>query len=195
MDLQLLHTAYTSPVQRVLVIGCRGSGKTTLTRRIAAERSLPWTSLDSIFWKPGWVETPDAEFIPRVEALCKGDAWVIDGSYVRTLAKRLEYADTVVWLDLPRRSCLWGVTRRILNGYGRVRSEMPEGCAEHLNWSFYKWIWNFKRRHDALYLELLTDWLGRDIERGKCVTNAGASRRAWWVTNRREQALAGRSDL
>jgi adenylate kinase family enzyme len=115
-------------VERVLVIGCSGSGKTTLARKIAAAHNLPWTSLDNLFWKPGWVESSDEEFFPKVDALCNEPRWVIDGTFSRTLHLRLPRADTVIWLDLPLRTCLWSVLKRVVQWRGRVRPEMPAGC-------------------------------------------------------------------
>lgn len=180
------------------MIGCSGSGKTTLARRIAREHDLPWISLDTLFWQPGWVESTDEEFFPKVEAWCAKDAWVIDGTFSRTLHLRLPRTDTVIWLDLPRRTCLWGITRRwcvnwrpALFGGSRTRPEMPAGCAEKIDWEFIQWIWNYRRTHDHKNLATLTEWLGREPVRGKCtvgeLTNdAGKPRKVWWVTQRSE---------
>ena len=183
-------------MKRVLVIGCSGSGKTTLARRIARERGLPQVSLDTLFWKPGWIETPDTEFFPKVEAWCARDAWVMDGTFSRTLHLRLPRADTVIWLDFPRRTCLWGIARRwlanwrlALLGGSRTRPEMPEGCAEKIDLEFIQWIWNYRRTHDDKTLATLTEWLGHEPVRGECTVSGltsddGMARRLWWLGSR-----------
>lgn len=181
---------YNKAMRRVLVMGCSGSGKTTLARRIAERYGLTWSSLDSVFWKPGWVESTDEEFFPKVEALMEEPRWVIDGTYTRTLHLRLPYADTVIWLDLPRRTCLLSIVRRVMLNYGTVRPELPEGCAEKWDWEFMRWIWNYRRTHDHLHIERLMEWLGRAPVRGECTegsnTTEGVIRRVWWLANRRQ---------
>lgn len=40
---------------RILVMGCSGGGKTTLSRKICARPDLPYVSMDrEFFWLPGW---------------------------------------------------------------------------------------------------------------------------------------------
>ena len=41
-------------VERVLVVGCAGSGKSALARRLASLTGLPLIELDRAFWRPGW---------------------------------------------------------------------------------------------------------------------------------------------
>ena len=163
---------------RILVVGCSGAGKTTLARRLARELGIPHYSLDFLFWKPGWVESPDSEFIPRVEAACAKPAWVIDGGYSRTIAIRLKRADTVIWLDVPRRVCLARVIRRFLLNMCRVRQDMPPGCIERLDMEFMRWIWNWHRTHHGKFTSLLSDWIGAPISPGWTLSTDGA-RRVW----------------
>ena len=49
---------------------------------------------------------PDDEWVARQRELLAGDRWVVDGNYGGTLELRAELADTIVFLDLPRRVCL-----------------------------------------------------------------------------------------
>ena len=71
--------------------------------------------LDAIHWQAGWTELDAAELRRRVEPLVAGHAWVMDGSYRGKLGDLvLEGADTVVWLDLPRRVWLWRLVVRTL---------------------------------------------------------------------------------
>ena len=117
-------------MRRVLVIGCPGAGKSTLTRALAETLGLPAVYLDRLWWKSGWINRTRAEFDARLDAALAGDAWVMDGNYLRTLPRRLERCDAVLFLDYPRRLCLFRALRRILRWRGRTRPDMAEGCPE-----------------------------------------------------------------
>ena len=53
-------------MQRVLVMGSSGSGKSTFARRLSEMTGIPFVSLDALFWKPGWVASENTEFGQRV---------------------------------------------------------------------------------------------------------------------------------
>ena len=94
-------------MNRVLIIGSGGSGKTTLARRLAERTGLPLIHLDALYWRPGWDPTPGDEWRARIAALVRGERWIIDGNYGGTLDLRLEACDTVIFLDVSRWVCLW----------------------------------------------------------------------------------------
>ena len=66
---------------RVSVVGCSGSGKSTIGRALADGLGVPFVELDSIFWQPDWQPLDDDEFRRRVAEVVAGDGWVIDGNY------------------------------------------------------------------------------------------------------------------
>jgi adenylate kinase family enzyme len=107
-------TEAPSPPLRVAVIGTAGSGKTTFSRQLAARLGVPHIELDALFWLPGWEEPELADFRATVESAVRDDAWVVDGNYSRVRDLVFGRADTVVWLDLPMRTCLWRTTRRTM---------------------------------------------------------------------------------
>lgn len=147
-------------MRRVLVIGCPGAGKSTLTRALAETLGLPAVYLDRLWWKSGWINRTRAEFDARLDAALAGAAWVMDGNYLRTLPRRLERCDAVLFLDYPRRLCLFRALRRILRWHGRTRPDMAEGCPERLDPAFIRWIWDFHRTQRPRVLELLSAWKG-----------------------------------
>ena len=73
---------------------------------------------------------------------------MIDGNYSATMDLRFERADTVIFLDFPRRICLYRVLKRSIRNRGRVRSDCAPGCQERVEWHFLKWVWSYpaKRR-------------------------------------------------
>jgi len=133
-------------MQRVLVIGICGAGKSTFSRALAAKTGLPLVHLDTEFWRPGWEMTPREEWCAKVAELVARERWIIDGSYGSSLDLRLPRADTVVWFDYPRLICLWRASRRVLTTYGRVRPDLAPGCPEQFDLEFLRYIWDFNAK-------------------------------------------------
>jgi adenylate kinase family enzyme len=127
-------------VRRILLIGPGGAGKSTLARCIAETLDLPLIPLDTLYWRPGWVKTPDAQWRQIVEDLLRGEAWVMDGNIGGTLDARLAACDTTILLDLPPLLCLWRVLKRRWWFRGRARPDMTEGCEEKIDAEFLHWV-------------------------------------------------------
>ena len=108
-------------MQRVMIIGCPGAGKSTFARALAEKTGLPLIHLDLIWHKPDRTHISRDEFDLRLAEILAEDRWIIDGHYSRTLAPRFEACDTLFWLDLPLEECLAGVRARI----GQPRPDMP----------------------------------------------------------------------
>jgi adenylate kinase family enzyme len=142
-------------MQRVLVMGSSGSGKSTFARRLSEIAGLPFVSLDALFWKPGWVASDNAEFDARVAEIARQPKWVKDGNYTRHGAGELrrQLGDTVIWFDLPRHSCMFGLMKRIVGSYGQVRPEMAEGCPERLDFEFFRYVWSYRRQQRPKLLD------------------------------------------
>jgi len=134
-------------MQRVLVMGSSGSGKSTFALRLAELAGLPFVSLDALFWKPGWQPSEPGPFNERVTVAANQPAWVMDGNYMRHGAGELrrERADTVFWFDLPRYQCMTGIMMRIATSYGQVRQEMAAGCPERIDLEFVRYVWTYRR--------------------------------------------------
>jgi len=130
-------------MRRVMVIGSPGSGKSTMARRLADRLALPMIALDTLYWRPGWVENSRAAFREAVAQYAAMPAWVMDGNYSFTYDLRMPVADTVVWLDLPRWTCMRSLLLRTARGYGRTRDTSPPGCPERFDVEFLGYVWNF----------------------------------------------------
>ena len=147
-------------MERLLVLGCPGAGKSTLSRALGEALDLPVIHLDRLWWRSGWRNPTPEEFDALLDQALAGERWVMDGNYLRTLPARLARADAVVLLDYPRRLCLFRVLRRTLRWLGRTRPDMGEGCPERLEPGFVRWIWDFPRTQRPQVLALLENWPG-----------------------------------
>lgn len=125
-------------MQRVVVIGNTGSGKSTFGATLAGVLELPYTDADDLFWQPGWTEVPNDDFRGALDVASRGDRWVIVGNYLsRATDVTWPRADTLVWLDLPlplvvsrsiRRTAKRAITREVVcNGNTeKLRYLLPE---------------------------------------------------------------------
>ena len=144
-------------MKRIMVIGCGGAGKSTLSRKLGKITGLPVVHLDQIWWSPGnWQHITREEFDLRLEAEVEKDTWILDGNFNRTLETRLERCDTVVYLDYPRLVCLKNWLSRVIRNWGTAREDMAPGCAEWFDPEMAQWIWNFNKNNRNRYYDLLS---------------------------------------
>ncbi|MBQ7801699.1 MAG: DNA topology modulation protein [Oscillospiraceae bacterium] len=144
-------------MERVIIIGCGGAGKSTLARQLGEKTGLPVVHLDKLFWRPGWVSVPPEEFDQAVREELAKEKWIMDGNFNRTLPERVRYCDTIIYLDFSRFACLMGVFKRILTTHGKVRPDMGEGCPERFDREFLQWVWNFNKNKREDNYRLLND--------------------------------------
>jgi adenylate kinase family enzyme len=144
-------------MQKVLVVGSGGAGKSTFSRRLGQILEIEVVHLDALYWNPGWIETPKPEWRKRVEELLKRDSWIIDGNYSGTLDIRIEACDAVIFLDVARTVCLWRMLKRMMMYRGGGRPDMAEGCHEKFSLQFIRWIWEYPKRTRPKILELLKE--------------------------------------
>ncbi|HKL99338.1 MAG TPA: topology modulation protein [Mobilitalea sp.] len=139
--------------KKIIVVGSAGSGKSYLSKQIAEYTKQPLIHLDNEYWKPGWTATPKTEWVDRQKTLISGESWIIDGNYKSTLELRFEAADCVVFLDINRYLCIYGVWKR----HGKKRTDLPEYLDEKKDKEFFefiKWVWNFPKKDRKIILQL-----------------------------------------
>lgn len=132
-------------MQRIVVLGNAGSGKSTFSRLLGERLSIPVVYLDKLFWEPNWSKPAPEVFRQRVETAVSGSAWICEGNYHRrTFDLRLPKADLVVWMDTPRIQCMKRVAMRSL--LNKPREDLPVGCSERIDaefLAFLRYVWTF----------------------------------------------------
>ena len=108
-------------MNKVIIIGCPGSGKTTFAEKLNKSTGLPLYYLDTIWHKPDKTHITREDFDEKIKEIFCENKWIIDGNYKRTIEMRLKECDTVFLFDLPTEVCLQGVTERI----GKGRYDLP----------------------------------------------------------------------
>lgn len=145
-------------MQKILIIGSPGSGKSTFSKKLSKKLNIPLVHLDRLFWKKDWNERSREEFDALLINELEKEEWIIDGNYQRTIELRLHYADTVVFFDYNRFLCLWRVLKRVITNHGKVRDDMGEGCRERFDWKFLRYVYSFNdKEREKIYKKLSTN--------------------------------------
>lgn len=151
-------------MERVMIIGCGGAGKSTLARQLGEKTGLPVVHLDQIWWAPGnWQHITREEFDAQMMAEMEKPRWILDGNFNRTMELRLEKCDTVIYLDMPRVVCLKNWIGRVVKNWGHARTDMAPGCSEWFDPEMALWIWNFNKHYRQRYLQMLSELEGKQV--------------------------------
>ncbi len=133
-------------MNRIVIVGTTGSGKTTLGQCLAAQTGYTLVDLDALHWGPDWTPTPRELFRQRVSEALAGPRWVVAGNYSKTRDIVWARADTMVWLDYPLALTLTRLFRRTVKRIV-TREELWSGNRE-------TWRGQFAS-HDSLFLYAL----------------------------------------
>lgn len=145
-------------MQRIIVIGCPGGGKSTFARWLRDKTTLPLYYLDQLWHKPDRTVRSRDEFDADLETILAQERWIIDGHYNRTLERRLAACDTVFLLDLPTTVCMEGAAARI----GQPREDMP-WIEQEFDPAFREYIAAFAEEQLPKTYELLKQYSDKTI--------------------------------
>ena len=145
-------------MKKVIVIGCPGSGKSTVSRALHNKTGIPLYHLDMMYWNADKTTVEKSVFLERLFAVLEKNEWIIDGNYGSTMELRMAACDTVFFLDYPLDVCLDGIKER----RGKPRSDMPwietEKDAE-----FIEFIKSYNEQQKPKVLELLKKYSDKNI--------------------------------
>ena len=145
-------------MKKVIVIGCPGSGKSTVSRALHNKTGIPLYHLDMMYWSADKTTVEKSVFLERLSAVLEKDEWIIDGNYGSTMELRMAACDTVIFLDYPLDVCLDGIKER----RGKPRSDMPWIETEE-DAEFIEFIKNYNEQQKPKVLELLEKYSDKNI--------------------------------
>jgi len=117
-------------MKKVVVFGKPGSGKSTLSKSLASATEIKLHALDSIGFKKNGDRVDRATYDEEHESILSSDSWIIDGfGPIESFNKRLDAADTLIYIDLPYIISYWLVTKRFLKGLYIKPEGWPDGSS------------------------------------------------------------------
>ncbi|WP_245313633.1 AAA family ATPase [Rhizobium sp. R635] len=111
-------------LQRILIFGNGGTGKTWLARKIADILKRPTIHLDDVRWVPGQygVARDNQLVFNEVVEAGKAESWLMEGVYGWLANAVLHRVTTLIWIDLPEEDCVANVTARGIQAAGSEES-------------------------------------------------------------------------
>ena len=147
-------------MKKVIIIGCPGSGKSTFAKKLQPLCGLPLYHLDLLYWNADRTHLPKEEFRAKLQDLLQEEAWIIDGNYKSTMELRMQFCDTVFYLDYPAEVCLSGMEAR----KGKVRTDMPwTEAVDEVNEEFVTLIKQYNTDSRPDVLQLLEQYSDKNI--------------------------------
>ena len=117
-------------MKKVVVFGKPGSGKSTLSKSLASATGIKLFALDSIVFKKNGDRVDRATYDEEHERILSSDSWIIDGfGPIESFNKRLDAADTLIYIELSYIISYWLVTKRLLKGFFIKPEGWPDGSS------------------------------------------------------------------
>ena len=102
-------------MEKVMVFGKPGGGKSTFSQSLARIAGLQLFALDQIEYRAGGDPVGVEDFLRNHDDILASRRWLVDGlGPLESFWQRLEAADTLIYIDLPKRVHYWRVCRRFI---------------------------------------------------------------------------------
>jgi adenylate kinase family enzyme len=118
-------------INKIVIVGNAGAGKTTLSLRLSEIHGISVTHVDSVQFLAGMKIRPHGESIATLKKIEALSSWIIEGyGPFELIENRFQLADRIVFIDFSVWRHLWWSTKRQIKNAWSKREELPEGCDE-----------------------------------------------------------------
>ena len=134
---------------KIHIIGCSGSGKTYLAKKLAGKYALSHFDLDDIQWDnsaDGYgVKMPIEIRNTLLNKILQNDHWIIEGVYYAWVQQSFDEADVIYVLDVPKRLYLSRIIRRSIKRALGIEKGKKETLKSVIN--LIKWTEDFQNKN------------------------------------------------
>lgn len=150
---------------KIHIIGCSGSGKTYLSKRLSEKYNIPRFDLDDIHWdntvNSYGVKMPVDRRSVLFEEILQSESWIIEGVYCGWVGKGFKDADIIYVLDMPEYLYKWRIIQRFIKrkiGIEKGKNETLKSVANLL-----KWTDNFQNKNLKEIKSILKNYEGKVV--------------------------------
>lgn len=151
-------TTNSAEIKKIVVFGRPGSGKSEFAHKLSHIKQLPVYHLDKYYFTEGWKKRDYKEFMRDQYEILSKKEWIIDGNCIQSLEMRAQYADLIIYFDIPRLICLWRMFKRVFHKNTDV-DDRADGCREQVRLKLINYMWKFSYRVKEIIYNLQTSRL------------------------------------
>ena len=150
---------------KIHIIGCSGSGKTYLAKRLSEKYSVSHFDLDDIQWDnstDGYgVKMPVEKRTELLNDILKNDSWIIEGVYYAWVSDCFRDADIIYLLDIPKRVYIYRILRRSV----RRKSGLEKGKKETAKsvYNLIKWTDTWQKKNLPEIKKILGEYAEKTV--------------------------------
>ena len=138
-------------MNKIIVIGCPGSGKSTFSIKLAEMLNYPVLHIDKIYHIDNETNIGREELIKQTILFAENNGkWIIDGNYKGTIDLRIDLCDTIVLFNIDTNSCLKNVRHRSEHGRVAMAENFDVTKTDH---NFIDFIKEFKESHYPVIIQ------------------------------------------
>ena len=142
---------------KIHIIGCSGTGKTYLAKKLSNKYNIPRYDLDNIYWDNSSEKyETKTEFEKRdklLQKILEKDSWIIEGIYYKWLEQSFKNADIIYILDLPKYIYKFRIIKRFIKRKLRLEAGKKENLKSLLN--LLKWTDEFQNEDMKEIIKIL----------------------------------------
>lgn len=134
---------------KIHIIGCSGSGKSYLARKLSKKYQIPCYDLDDLQWdnesESYGIKMDPAKRNTLLQEILKQENWIMEGVYYKWVGDSFRDADIIYVLKIPSLICKYRILKRFLRRRLKLETGKKETLSSVLN--LIRWTNEFETVH------------------------------------------------
>ena len=149
-------------VNKIRIVGSVGSGKTTLSRKLALQQGIDTYSLDDVVWSRGSegdIRNSDEQRDAILGHILLQPSWIIEGSHLGWSMKTFEVADQIIFLHPSLSIRIYRISHRFFK-----QKRGLEEASYTPTWRMFGQMFKWTYQYETIYKKQVRDILKKSQE-------------------------------